>query len=319
MNKPARFVGIACIFLLCLALAMAIPALAQEADSDQAAKEEAKERARQARIEEYLRKKEERRARREMQRAQKAAQEEAAAEEPAEVVVPAPAEAGIEAKDDSEAEMPRKKDKKKKPREKKQEPERIYMPRGLARVQESLREDSIGQDPTVRAYLDLIDRGEASPQQLAAFGNFLSQNGRTRDAMEYYAVALGMEGNDPVLWMNVGTLHRKLQEFSMAAKAYGRALSIEPTNAFAHYNLGSVLDEMGRYEEAIAEYKEALTLDPTLGDPSYNPQAANNEKLLAVKLMLYRQQVGTLGLPLVEVPGGGLEAGEEKREAEPGR
>jgi tetratricopeptide (TPR) repeat protein len=311
MNKPARLASIACIFFFCLILALAAPVQAQESAEDQAAQDDAKERARQARIEEYLRKKEERRARREMQRAQKAAQAEAEAEEPEEVIIPAPVATEVEQQADVKTEKPRK-SKKKKARGKKRGPEKVYMPRGLARVQETLREDSIGQDPTVRAYLDLIDSGEASPHQLAAFGNFLSQNGRTRDAMEYYAVALGMERNDPILWMNVGTLHRQLQEFSMAASAYSKALAIEPTNAFAHYNLGSVLDEMGKYEEAVKEYKEALSLDPTLGDPAYNPQAANNEKLLAVKLMLYQQQTGTLGLPLVELPQGEIDPGSRK-------
>ena len=54
-------------------------------------------------------------------------------------------------------------------------------------------------------------------------------------------------------------------------------------------------------------FKIALTLDPTLGDPAYNPQAANNERLLAVKMLLYREQVGTLGLPLSDVEGGELD------------
>jgi tetratricopeptide (TPR) repeat protein len=310
MKQPTRFAGIACasIFILIALLTLALsPALAQEAADDQAAKEETKERAKQARIEEYLRKKEERLARREMERAGKSVPEEKV--EPAAVAIQAETEPAAE----TEVAPPPKKKKAKAGKPKK---DQVYMPRGLARGQESLREGDIGRDPTVRAYLDLIDRGEASPHQLAAFGNFLSQNGMTRDAMEYYEVATGMEGNDALLWMNKGTLHRQMQEFSMAANAYGKALSIEPNNAFAHYNLGSVLDAMGKYEEAIEEYKLALLLDPTLGDPAYNPQAANNEQLLAVKLMLYQEQAGAVGLPLVELPDGGLDSG-EKPNSEP--
>jgi tetratricopeptide (TPR) repeat protein len=312
MKQPTRFAGIACvsIFILIAVLALALsPALAQETADDQAAKEEAKERAKQARIEEYLRKKEERRAKREMERAGK----------PVPDKTVEPVAVAIEAETEPAAKIEvTKPPKQKNAKAGKSKRDMVYMPRGLARVQESLREGDIGRDPTVRAYLDLIDRGEASPHQLAAFGNFLSQNGMTRDAMEYYGVALGMEQNDALLWMNVGTLHRQMQEFSMAANAYGKALSIDPNNAFAHYNLGSVLDEMGKYEEAIEEYKVALTLDPTLGDPAYNPQAANNEQLLAVKLMLYQEQTGALGLPLVELPEGSLEGAGELR-SEPGR
>jgi tetratricopeptide (TPR) repeat protein len=302
MKKPIRFTCALCAALL-LALLPASPLLGAQQT------EEEKERAKQARIEEYLRKKEERRAKREMEKQKQEQPKPApvAVAEPKAEPMPEPVEP-VKA----EAEKPRKAKRQKKVA--RQGPERVRLPKGLAAVQESLRNSDIGQDPTVRGYLDLIDSGEATPHQLAAFGNFLSQNGMTRDAMEYYGVALSMEKRDPLLWMNVGTLHRKLQEHSMAATAYGRALSLDPNNAFAHYNLGAVLDEMGKYEESIEEYKLALSLDPTLGDPIYNPAAANNERLLAVKLMLYGEEAGGLGLPLVDLPGGEIDAGSEERD-----
>jgi hypothetical protein len=58
-------------------------------------------------------------------------------------------------------------------------------------------------------------------------------------------------------------------------------------------------------------------LEPKLGDPQVNPQAANNERLLAVKLMLYKQQTGNLGLPLVDIPEGEL-SDEAQKEEDPG-
>ena len=115
-------------------------------------------------------------------------------------------------------------------------------------------------------------------------------------------MALRLVKDDPVIWVNAGTLHRKLDELSAAASAYARALSINPNYALAHYNLGAVQDSQGKYKEALKSYKLALTLDPTLGDPMYNPQAANNTHLSTVKLMIYKEQIGTAGLPLVEIP-----------------
>jgi tetratricopeptide (TPR) repeat protein len=315
MKQPIRFTVAVCASLV-LMLTLVTPALAAQQTDEE------KERAKQARIEEYLRKKEERRARREMEKQQKELQKELEKEQQKERPKPVPvvvAEPEPEKKPEPEkvaVEKPRKEKKQKREKQARERPEVVRLPRALAQIQEQLRATDFGQDPTVRSYLDLIDRGEATPQQLAAFGNFLSQNGMTRDAIEYYGVALSMEKRDPLLWMNVGTLHRKLQELSMAATAYGRALSLDPNNAFAHYNLGSVLDEMGKYKESIEEYKLALTLDPTLGDPVYNPAAANNDRLLAVKLMLYGEEAGSLGLPLVDLPGGGLEAEAENEESD---
>jgi hypothetical protein len=179
---------------------------------------------------------------------------------------------------------------------------RSRLPRALARAQDHVRHTSLGADPTVQQLLAAIDRQEASPQQLAAFGSFLAEHGLIRDALAYYEVALRLLNNDPVLWVNYGTLHRKLDDLSAATDAYARALSINPNYSLAHYNLGAVMDTQGKYEEAIEEYKIALRLDPLLGDPAYNPQAANNGRLIAVKLLLYEERAGNAGLPLAAVP-----------------
>lgn len=309
-NRSARAACAPALLLigLLLVLAGSLPATAQQAAEDsqdsaeaQLTKKEKKERAKQARIDEYLRKKEERRARREQRRLEKERQEAERADDRS----PAPSKAAPVAVAADET------GKKKKKRSARRS-ETVRLPKGLARAQETVRSNPLGQDPSVREYLELIDRAEASPHQLAAFGNFLSQNGMNNLALEYYGVALSIERKDPVLWLNVGTLHRQLKEYDQAAGAYSRALSLDPNNAFAHYNLGSVLDEMGEYDDAIEEYRLALTLDPSLGDPATNPQAANNERLLAVKLMLYEQQVGSAGLPLVDVPGGAVRPNDER-------
>jgi len=179
---------------------------------------------------------------------------------------------------------------------------RTALPRDLARAQANVRALPLGQDPTVQTYLERIDAQDASPHQLAAFGSFLAQNGLLQDALVYYDVALRLESRDPLLWINAGTLRRQLNQTGPARAAYERALALDPNSALAHYNLGAVLDDLGRYDGAMHEYKAALTLDPTLGDPTLNPQAANNDILAAVKLMLYREQIGSLGLPLVAIP-----------------
>lgn len=178
------------------------------------------------------------------------------------------------------------------------------LPRGLALAQAAVRETRLGTEPTVQAWLDRIDRQQASPQQLAAFGNFLADNGLNREALEYYGVAVRLQPKDSLLWTNLGTLQRQLGDLGQATSAYQRALALDRNNSLAHYNLGAVHDQAGRYEAAISEYKLALTLDPKLGDPTVNPQAANNDRLLAVKLLLYREQAGSMGLPLSEVPDG---------------
>jgi len=284
MRQATRSLAAALILTLGLGVSLGLsPATRAQDDTD-----EAKAKAREARIEEYLRKREERQAQRELERQRRAAEAEQAA-------------GAVDLSTFSEE----------KPKKKSHAAEatgEVVLPPDMARVQEIVRSGPLGKDPSIQAYLDLIDKAEASPHQLAAFGNYLESSGWPQGAIVYYEVALDLEPEDPILWLNAGTLYRKLDQQKTAIEAYHRTLSIDPNNARAHYNLGAIYDEQGKYEDAIEEYKVALLLDPALGDPATNPQVAHNERLVAVKLMLYQEKVGTMGLPLADVPGGEVDA-----------
>ena len=266
MRQLARLMVV--VFLLVVPPAAV---LAQNSDVPEPKSE--KQKAKEARIEEYLRNKEERLA-------EKEAREFAKLNQQAEA-----REAATEASAGSEAVTPS-----------------SQLPKELAMAQEAVRASSVGQDPSVLRYLDQIDRQEASAYELAAFGNFLAESGLRPEALVYYSVAIDLVRDDPLLWLNLGSLHRQMGDYSAAMTAYGQVLRLDSNNALAHYNVATVLDTQRKYEDAIEAYAVALTLDPALGDPRQNPQAANNPRLLAVKLMLYRQGAGNIGTPLVAIP-----------------
>lgn len=245
--------------------------LAQDPDVPEPKTE--KQKAKEARIEEYLRKKEQRLAEKETREFEKQEQKAAAREASAELAV------GAEAITTGS-----------------------QLPKELAMAQDAVRASSVGQAPSVQRYLELIDQQEASAYELAAFGNFLAESGLRPEALVYYSVAIDLVRDDPILWLNLGSLHRQLGDLSAAESAYGRVLQLNPNNALAHFNLGTIFDAQRKYEDAIEAYTVALTLEPALGDPRQNPQAANNPRLLAVKLMLYKQSIGSLGTPLVPIP-----------------
>jgi tetratricopeptide (TPR) repeat protein len=268
--------SLAAALILVLGVALAPPRALAEPDPQATAEREA---AREARILEYLARKEARLARREMAREAKHKNREREEQQRFEAALQG-TEPGLPGGP---------------------APGASDLPRPLARAQDSVRRSQLAKDPTVQLWLERIDRQAASAHELAAFANFLSENGLSREALAYYGVAIHLEENDPLLWVNLGTIHRQLGELGPAASAYEAALSVDPNHALAHYNLGAVLDERGKYADAIEEYKLALSLDPSLGDPSLNPQAANNDRLTAVRLMLYQEQAGSLGMPLVDV------------------
>jgi tetratricopeptide (TPR) repeat protein len=281
MKQLARLASILSLLVVCLA---SVQAQTPDSPDEKTDKQKAKE----ARIEEYLRKKEQRLA-------EKEAREFARQEEKAAALA-----AADDAASGAEAVTPS-----------------SQLPRQMAMAQQAVRASSVGQDPTVQHYLEMIEQQEASAYELAAFGNFLAESGLRPEALVYYSVAIDMVRDDPILWLNLASLHRQLGNYPEATSAYGRVLKLDPNNALAHYNLGTIYDAQKKYEDAIEAYTVALTLDPSLGDPEFNPQAANNQRLLAVKLMLYQQGMGSLGTPLVNIPEEKLSTGKADDKTNP--
>ena len=171
----------------------------------------------------------------------------------------------------------------------------------LAKLCAALREGPVGTDRNAVAYLDLIDAGKASAPQVNDFAAYLAKRGMPRVALAFQQYALRLDRQDPTLWLNLGTLHRNLRSYGPATTAFKKAIALDPNNALAHYNLGAVYDAEKDYDAAIEEYRRALVLDPDLADPRKNPQVVNNENLLAVKLEIYQNQAGSLGLPLLQM------------------
>jgi len=164
-----------------------------------------------------------------------------------------------------------------------------------------LRASPIGSEPNSVAYFDLIGAGRATAPQVNDLAAYLAKRGMPKVAVAFQEYALRLDPLNSTLWQNLGTIQRTNGALSSAATAFKKAIAIDAANALAHYHLGAVYDAEKNYDAAIEEYRRALVLDPGLGDPRKNPQVVNNENLLAVKLQIYQNQAGSLGLPLLQM------------------
>lgn len=174
----------------------------------------------------------------------------------------------------------------------------------LQKYNQQLRAGMIGRDANARAYIDLIAAGRATPAQVNDFAAYIAKRGMPRLALAYQEYAIRLDGTSAVLWLNLGTMQQTMGKLSAAEDSYRKSLAIDPNDGLTHYNLGVVYDTRKDYDKAIDEYRQALVLDPALGDPKKNPQVVNNEHLLAVKLEIYQDQAGSLGLPLKQMQTG---------------
>ncbi|HUN86267.1 MAG TPA: tetratricopeptide repeat protein [Terracidiphilus sp.] len=79
-------------------------------------------------------------------------------------------------------------------------------------------------------------------------------------------------------YINLGTLHFHLRQFTRAEELYRRATEIDPSYVLAFFDLGNVLDELDRPEESIAAYTQAVSLAPQYADAHYNLALAYERK-----------------------------------------
>jgi len=152
-------------------------------------------------------------------------------------------------------------------------------------------------DEEGRAYLANAEN-DPSAFHLATLASHLAVNGFLEASVSLYQAAAKADSENPDMWLNLGTVQVRAGRPDHAGQSFQKVLKLDPTNARAHYNIGAVYAESD-YDRAIQEFTAALTLDPSLGDPKVNPQAANNDLLVPVKLMLYQAKEGSVALPLV--------------------
>ncbi len=289
-----------CSTLVLLAALSLLPTFPAQASEDPETREQSSDEAKQARIDEYLKKKEAKRAEKEARKAAGKPDEEG---EP---------QAGTEEGKDGNGWFSRRKARRAEGSPKAASSRRSRRSasgtpagqgsgRDSGQVLDRLRASSIMNDETGRAHMAVMDQG-ATAAEMASFGTYLAGKGYLPASVSMYKAATRAEPRNSNLWLNLGIAQMRFNLVSEAGQSFQKAIRLEPTNAKAHYNLGAVYARSD-YDKAIREFATALTLDPGLGDPIINPQAANNDLLVPVKMMLYQSQEGSVTLPLVPVEG----------------
>ena len=106
-------------------------------------------------------------------------------------------------------------------------------------------------------------------------GAVLYELGQDDEALRAYDVALApIEKDlaagktvDPAIaqvFMNLGAIHTRKQNWPRALDAYGKAARLQPDLAAAHYNIGSIQYRLGRLDEAYTAYARATDIDAAL-------------------------------------------------------
>ena len=76
------------------------------------------------------------------------------------------------------------------------------------------------------------------------------QAGELRKAFRYLKKGIETDPEIAGLWVNLGALYSRSEEYDLAEQAYLQALSIQPSNKSALVNLASALQYLGHHEQA---------------------------------------------------------------------
>ncbi len=89
-------------------------------------------------------------------------------------------------------------------------------------------------------------------------GNLLAQQGKNKEAIEQFMIAVRLNPNLAYAHNNLASLLAREGKTTEAIEHYKEALRIKSDFWTAHYNLGLALGQQGKISEAIIQFNEAL-------------------------------------------------------------
>ena len=101
-------------------------------------------------------------------------------------------------------------------------------------------------------------------------GFYLSNRGKTEEAIENYRAALKIKPDYDDAWNNLGYALAAQKNYAEAIQCYEQALKFRPNHIEVHNNLGNALSDIGRIDEAIPHYEFVLKAKPDHADAHNN-------------------------------------------------
>ena len=129
-------------------------------------------------------------------------------------------------------------------------------------------------DQAARACEDVLRTEPNRADALKILSGIRYMEGRLDEALAILQRAAGIDGNDPRVQANLGSILTRMNRSDEAIVHFQRAITIEPKYAEAHYNLGATLGALDRFEEALACYDKVLAIMPTHSRTLINRGAA---------------------------------------------
>lgn len=94
---------------------------------------------------------------------------------------------------------------------------------------------------------------------LNSYAQFLADTGKLSKAATVLSMALALDSNNELTYINLGNLADQQEKKDLAEKYYLHAIQLKPENTEAHFNLGLLYSEQGKEKLAESEFEKAGT------------------------------------------------------------
>lgn len=108
----------------------------------------------------------------------------------------------------------------------------------------------------------VVASGQASGLLMLDLGHLLRKKKKFAEAIDAYAKAAELDGDNPEIFFYWGLLLYDLGRYDGAAEAYGHMIRLKPDAGAAYQGRAEALRRIGRVEEALADYARAVELLP---------------------------------------------------------
>lgn len=108
-----------------------------------------------------------------------------------------------------------------------------------------------------------------NPNALGTLGDVFYARGEYGRSLLYYDKAVGIQFNDPELWIKKGDAHKMLKSYKESADAYQKAINADPEYTSAWVKCGAIYLLMNDKGTALEFFNTALALDPNNGEVAH--------------------------------------------------
>ena len=120
-------------------------------------------------------------------------------------------------------------------------------------------------DAAEKSFLSLLERQPQDIEALMFVADRHSARGEHASAIRQLHIAVEVQRSEPALWVQLGSAHLAMGDFSAAAANFQRGLSLAPRMFVARLQLGMALEQLGQSHEALKAYFMAIESARALG------------------------------------------------------